>query len=111
MDTREKVLSYLFSIFETLGVDAASPASPDGTRKIATIFLVALLLVGKPTPRDGLKVNSKAFRPEDAKQIQNKETRKKVGAEGDSQALPDLNPRQPVTPMVAHRQLFWLIAP
>ena len=44
---------YLFSIFETLDGGHDGPASPDGA-----------------TPRDGLKVNSKAFRPEDAKQIQ-----------------------------------------
>ena len=43
---------YLFSIFETLDSGHDGPASPDGA-----------------TPRDGLKVNSKAFRPEDAKQI------------------------------------------
>ena len=43
---------YLFSIFETLDGGHDGPASPDGA-----------------TPRDGLKVNSNAFRPEDAKQI------------------------------------------
>ena len=47
---------YLFSIFETLDGGHDGPASPDGA-----------------TPRDGLKVNSKAFRPEDAKQIPEKD--------------------------------------
>ena len=42
----------MFSIFETLDGGHDGPASPDGA-----------------TPRDGLKVNSNAFRPEDAKQI------------------------------------------
>ena len=49
---RVLVFSYLFSIFETLDGGHDGPASPDGA-----------------TPRDGLKVNSNAFRPEDAKQI------------------------------------------